>query len=136
MISLQSIAQPPPYQNAAGIRAGYSNGLSYKRFLDTQQAIDVYALYHPDGFQLAAYYEYQVSPHFRNRLQYYAGAGAFSGNWASEYSVGPSLIAGGEFIFREIPLIIGIQWKPMVNAWKQFDVAWYDFGMTVLIVIN
>jgi len=128
--------QPYPYKQAVGARAGYSSGINYKRFVPYGAVTDFYALYHPDGFQVSGFFSYQFSPHFKNRLQYYAGAGAFGGNWENELSAGPSILLGAEFIFREVPLALGLQWKPMLNAWKVFDYAWYDFGLSILVTLD
>ncbi len=67
-----------PYMHSAGIRAGYSSGISYKGFrLHRMSAFEVDFLYNKHGFNLGALYEYHLEPFKKNtRTFIYLGAGA------------------------------------------------------------
>ncbi len=125
-----------PYNNAVGVRAGFSTGLIYRHFLDDEQAIEALAMYNKFGFQATGLYEFQFNPYPKQRLQYMTGAGIFSGNWDSEFSAGATLMAGAEYIFRDVPLSIGLDWKPMMNFYRNFGYTLLDFGLTVRVVLN
>ncbi len=128
-------AMSQPYDHSAGVRAGFSSGLAYKRFIDRNMNIDVQALYNREGFQLTALYEYQFSPYSKKRLYYYAGIGPHGGNWGNELAVGAAVLAGTEFVFRKAPVIVGLEWKPMVNFYKVFDHVLYDVALTARVVL-
>lgn len=125
-----------PYENAAGIKAGYSTGIVFKHFANRDFALEAQALYNTHGFQITALYEYQFTPHPKERLQYFVGAGALGGNWDDEFSAGVAAILGTEFIFRKAPLILGLEWKPMLSIYKPLDIAIPDIGLTAKVILN
>jgi len=135
-ILLFATLQSQPYENAVGIKAGYSTGIAFKHFVDRDFALEAQALYNARGFQVTALYEYQFTPHPKERLQYFFGGGLFGGNWDAEFSAGASLILGSEFIFRKAPLILGLEWKPMLSIYKPFDLAIPDIGITAKVILN
>lgn len=131
-----SIIAQPTYNNAVGVKAGFSSGLLFKHFVQRNNAIDVQALYNQFGFQISSLYDYQFSPYGKERLQYYAGIGPYAGNWSGDFSIGAAALLGSEFIFHNAPVILGLEWKPMLNIYKQFYFAFPDFAMTIKIVLN
>ncbi len=134
MITVGSQAQP--YRNAVGVKAGFSSGVVFKHFTDKRIALEGQALYNPFGFQFTALYEYQFTPYAKERLYYYAGGGLHSGNWSDEFAVGAALLIGSEFAFRKAPLIIGLEWKPMINFFRIFDYGPADLALTVKVDLN
>jgi len=129
-------ADGQPYTNGVGIRAGYSSGVVFRHFTDKEIALEGQALYNPFGFQITGLFEYQFSPYAKERLYYYAGAGLHSGNWSDEFSVGAAVIAGTEFVFRKAPLVIGLEWKPMINFYRVFDFGPADLAITAKVSLN
>lgn len=136
-----SIAQP--YENAVGVRAGYSSGLLIKHFIDNDFALEGQALYNKFGFQFSALYEYQFTPYSKERLQFVFGLGPYIGNWTEDteqgapvFALGAAIMAGGEYIFRKAPVIIGLEWKPMMNVYKQFNYIIPDVGLTFKVILN
>lgn len=125
-----------PYENAVGIRAGYSSGLHFKHITDDDLVIEGSALYNRHGFQFNGLLAYQLSPYDKKKLYYYAGGGVFAGNWDEETSIGAALAVGSEYVFRQVPLTIGLEWKPMLSAYRSFAYAIPDIGITVRFVIN
>jgi hypothetical protein len=125
-----------PYNNGAGFKAGYSSGLTYKYFIDKTSALEAQALYNKHGFQLTAFYKFQFTPYARKRLFYYFGIGPYGGEWNGEFALGAAALAGSEFVFRKAPLILGIEWKPMINIYKIFDTAIPDLSITAKVVLN
>ena len=114
------VASAQPYENAVGIRAGYSSGLNYKHITNDDLVIEAKGLYNRHGFQFTGLLAYQFSPYDKKRLFYYAGGGIFGGNWEEEAAVGAALVIGSEYVFRDVPLAIGLEWKPMLNIFKTY----------------
>ena len=131
-----SVLYGQPYDLGIGIRAGYSNGLSLKYFTDHDRCAELLTAYNRHGFQATLQYQYEFSPYAKERLYYYAGGGIHLGNWENEPAAGVAVSVGAEFVFREVPLAMGVEWKPMLNAIRVFDHALADFGLTVRFLIQ
>jgi len=131
--ALQAELQAQPYMHSAGIRAGYSSGITYKGFrLHRMSAFEVDFLYNKHGFNLGALYEYHLEPfHKSTRTFIYFGGGVFGGDWDEEFSLGVSAVAGIEYTFRDIPLNFSFDWKPMLNIYAVLEPDWLDFGLSI-----
>jgi hypothetical protein len=135
LVLCAGISYAQPYDYSFGVRAGYSSGLNLKIFMDDDFAIDAQGLYNNTGFQLNLLYEYQFSPYPKERLQYYFGTGPHVGNWDGEFALGVALMFACEYIFRKAPVTIGLEWKPMMNLYKQFDYVIPDIGLTFRLIL-
>jgi len=124
------------YDLAAGVRAGYSSGLIIKKFIDRDFALEAQGVYNQHGFQFNLLYMYQMNPYPKERLQYYTGLGAYGGNWEDNTAVGIAAVAGAEYIFRGAPVIMGLEWKPFINVYKEFGYAIPDIALRILVKIN
>jgi len=129
----QAELQAQPYMHAAGIRAGYSSGISYKGFrLHRMSAFEADILYNRHGFNLTALYEYHLEPFKKStRTFVYLGGGAFGGDWDEEFSIGVAAVAGIEYTLRDLPLNFSLDWKPMLNIYAVFEPDWIDFGLSI-----
>jgi len=122
-----------PYMHSAGIRAGYSSGISYKGFrLHRMSGYEADILYNRHGFNITALYEYHLEPFKKNtRTFIYLGGGAFGGNWDEAFSMGVAAVAGIEYTLRDLPLNFSLDWKPMLNIYAVFEPDWLDFGLSI-----
>jgi hypothetical protein len=121
-----------PYNHAAGIRAGYSSGLSYKGFrLHRMWAIEADLLYNRNGLNITALYEYHLEPFGNKQTLLFLGGGAFGGDWKEEFSVGVTAVAGIEYTIRDLPLNFSLDWKPMLNVYALFEPDLLDFGLSI-----
>jgi len=122
-----------PYMHSAGIRAGYSSGLSYKGFrLHRMSAFELDFLYNKHGFNLGALYEYHLEPFRKStRTFVYFGGGVFGGDWDEEFSMGVAAVAGIEYTIRDLPLNFSFDWKPMFNIYAVTEPDWLDFGLSI-----
>lgn len=121
-----------PYEHSVGIRAGYSSGISYKGFFRHKMtAIEASVLYNRHGFSLNGLYEYHLEPFRNKRLLVYMGGGVFGGNWDEEFSLGIAGVAGLEYTLRDLPLNFSVDWKPMLNLYRNFDYDLVDFGVSI-----
>ena len=124
--------QAQPYGHSVGIRAGYSSGISYKGFFRHQMtAVEGDILYNRHGFNLSGLYEVHLEPFRNEHILVYLGGGAFGGNWDEEFSIGILGIAGVEYYLRDTPLIFGLDWRPMLNIYRNFAYDFLDFGLCI-----
>jgi hypothetical protein len=121
-----------PYGHTVGIRAGYSSGISYKGFrLHRMGAIEGNILYNRHGFNLSALYEQHWEPFRDEKFLLYLGGGPFGGDWDEEFSMGLVAVAGIEYTIRDVPLNIGLDWRPMLNVYRIFAADFLDFGVCI-----
>lgn len=121
-----------PYEHSGGIRAGYSSGLSYKGFFRYQMAaIEADILYNRHGFNLTGIYAYHMEPFRNDRWIVFVGGGAFGGEWDGEFSLGLTVAGGIEYVIRDLPLNISLDWKPMLNLYKVTEADFLDFGLSI-----
>ena len=134
MLSLTAFPElkAQPYNHSAGIRAGYSSGLSYKGFrLHRMWAIEGDLLYNRNGLNITALYEYHLEPFSNKRALVYLGGGFFGGDWKDEFSIGVAAVAGMEYTLRDLPLNFSLDWKPMLNVYALFEPDLLDFGISI-----
>jgi hypothetical protein len=121
-----------PYEHSAGIRAGYSSGISYKGFFRHQMAaLEADFLYNNHGFNLTALFEHHIEVFRNERSMVYMGGGAFGGSWDAEFSIGVAAVGGIEYTLRDIPLNFSLDWKPMLNIFADFEFDFLDFGISI-----
>lgn len=136
MLLFQGTVAAQPYKNAVGVRAGFSSGVTFRHFNDREIFLEGFALYNRHGFQFTAMYGYQFTPYAKKRLYYYGSAGLHAGNWDEEFSMGAAVAVGSEFAFRKAPVIIGLEWKPMISFYRVFDTGLPDLGVTLRVSLD
>lgn len=121
-----------PYEHSLGIRAGYSSGITYKGFFrHSLNAVQVDALYNRHGLNLSVLYQVHIEPLKSKQWLLFAGGGPFGGNWENELSLGIAVVGGIEYTLRDLPLSFSIDWKPMMNAYRLFEIDFLDFGVSI-----
>lgn len=126
------------YNTGIGFRGGLYNGLTIKHFIGSTKAIEGIISSRWEGFELTGLYEYQNHFAGAERLNYYIGFGGHIGFWngdntnwgtsGTDYTVvGLDGILGLEYNFVEIPINIGIDWKPEINLFG-YTGMWADGG--------
>jgi len=115
------------YFNAIGLRVGLSQGISYKRFLSRTNAFEGLMTLRWGGVNLTGLYEWYMPALNVKQLYFYYGAGAHVGFWESgsanpwfsgstSYTViGIDAIAGLEYVLKEMPFNVSLDWKPAFN---------------------
>jgi len=130
LLSATGLAQP--YEHAGGVRAGYTSGLSYKGFfLHSMNAMELDLGYNRHGLSIAGQYEIHMEPFRSSRWLPYFGGGVFGGEWDEDFSMGLVAVGGIEYTLRKTPLNFGLDWRPMLNAYKNFGYDLLDFGLTI-----
>jgi hypothetical protein len=129
---LPLMLQAQPYAHAGGVRAGYSSGLTYKGFfLHRMTAIEADGYYNQHGLNLAALYEMHAEPFRSSRWLGWFGGGIYGGKWDGELSTGVCAIGGIEYTLRKVPLNFGLDWRPMLNIYRELTYDLLDFGVTI-----
>lgn len=132
ILLLSATCQAQTYDHAGGVRAGYTSGLSYKGFfLHSMNAMELDLGYNRHGLSIAGLYEIHIDPFRSKRWLAYFGGGVFGGKWDEDFSMGLVAVVGIEYTLRKTPLNFGLDWRPMLNAYKNFGYDLLDFGLTI-----
>jgi hypothetical protein len=124
------------YKTAIGGRIGFFNGFTIKHFIQNDKALEGLLSFRWNGFVITGLYEYQKPLKGVNNLDWFVGIGGHAGFWdgghyywrdkRDSYSViGMDLIGGLEYTFDEVPINIGLDWKPAFNFIGD-DHVWFD----------
>ena len=125
-ISIVAFVSAQEYHTGIGIRAGFSSGLTIKHFKNRKVALEGLLTTRRQGFDITGLYEVHNKAFDTDHLNWYYGGGVhigfYNGNYVSwgnsgtTYTVvGLDGILGLEYTFDEIPINLGIDWKPALN---------------------
>jgi len=151
MISLQVFSQD--YRYSAGLRGGYTSGITFQAYLDDQNAFQAMLSWRDGGMQFTALYE-KYHPIFVDRSDHfflYYGVGGHLGYTKgykryyydnSYYTYYESIarpvfgvdgIVGVEFRLYTVPLSFGLDYKPFAEFFGEsvFRLIMYDFAFTM-----
>jgi len=126
IIFVVSFANAQDYRTGIGVRGGFSNGLTVKHFLTGKTAVEGILSTRWRGFDVTGLYEIHNQAFNTERLNWYFGFGGHVGFWNGDYAnwgepgisyiiVGIDGILGIEYNFKEVPINIGLDWKPAFN---------------------
>ncbi|MEM1408821.1 MAG: hypothetical protein AAGG59_18700 [Bacteroidota bacterium] len=135
-LSVMALGQ---YRNSSGIRLGHTSGLTYKRFLANEQAIEFIASGRNEGFQFTTLYQFHkpMNIGFDDDFYFYYGVGAhvgyerlndrllngpfnppileFQNEERSFFTMGVNTIIGIEYRWLKVPLTVGLDIKPYLD---------------------
>lgn len=143
-MSVVGLASGQEYKTGIGIRAGFSSGLTIKHFTSNKAALEGLLTTRWQGFDITGLYEIHNQAFDVHHLNWYYGGGAhlgfYNGNYvywgrsgAAYTIVGIDGILGIEYTFDEIPINIGIDWKPALNL-IGYTGIWSEGGISVRYV--
>jgi len=124
MAAMTTLSNAQEYETAAGLRGGLYNGVTIKHFLGGKSAVEGILTTRWYGFNVTGLYELHSWRAFDvDRLNWYYGAGGHLGNmdknstalFTGDLVIGVDLILGIEYTFEEIPVNLGVDWKPAFN---------------------
>ena len=139
------------YTRAVGIRGGYSSGFEYRWYQSDLESYKLLLSARNHGLQLHAlkeFHRYDLFD-FSYQIVFYYGFGIHAGyeswdhvhynsytRWYSTRSspiVGLDGLAGIEYIFDEVPISAGFEFKPFFDVFgrRNFDPGFFDFAFTV-----
>jgi hypothetical protein len=133
-------ANAQDYNTGIGLRAGLTNGLTIKHFVSQRHAVEGLFATRWRGFEITGLYEVHNTAFDVDRLNWYYGIGAHIGFWNGDYThkywgdenvnytvIGIDGIIGIEYNFKEIPINLGLDWKPAFNL-SGYTGFWGDGG--------
>jgi hypothetical protein len=138
VILMTSLLKGQDYDNGFGIRLGWTQGLTIKHFFSERTAVEGILATRWKGFDLTGLFEIHDEAFEVDRLRWYFGFGGHLGFWNGDntpwgddgenYSIiGIDGILGIEYTFLDIPINIGLDWKPMFNL-SGYSGFWADGG--------
>lgn len=83
-----------------------------------------------DGIGIDALYDFIYKPIGEEAINWYAGAGA-STYIEDEFYIGVSGEIGLEYVFKEAPIVVGIDYRPTFWLIDDTDFNWDGFGINV-----
>jgi hypothetical protein len=137
---LISVSNAQDYKTGIGFRGGLTNGLTVKHFTSEKSAFEFLLASRWRGFEITGLYEIHNQAFNTERLKWYYGFGAHVGFWNGDYThgywgdpgvsytvIGIDGILGLEYSFKEVPINLGIDWKPALNL-VGYSGFWADGG--------
>jgi hypothetical protein len=123
---IAAMASAQEYKTGIGVRAGFSSGLTIKHFLSRNAAFEGLLTTRWQGFDITGLYEIHNQAFDVKQLSWYYGGGAHLGFYNGTYVswghngtaytiLGIDGVLGLEYTFIELPINIGIDWKPALN---------------------
>ena len=137
---LVSISYAQDYNTGIGLRAGPYYGLTVKHFMGEKPAFELMLASRWSGFVITGLYEIHNIAFNTERLKWYIGFGGHIGFWNGDYTyrywgergtpytvIGIDGILGLEYSFAEVPINIGVDWKPAFD-FVGYSHFWADGG--------
>ena len=144
VVSIVALVSAQEYKTGIGLRGGFSSGLTIKHFTNPKVALEGLLTTRWQGFVITGLYEVHNQAFDVAHLKWYYGGGAHIGFYNGNYVywgtngttytiVGIDGILGIEYTFSEIPINIGIDWKPALNL-IGYSGIWSEGGISVRYV--
>lgn len=144
VVSIVALVSAQEYKTGIGLRGGFSSGLTIKHFTNRKVALEGLLTTRWQGFVITGLYEVHNQAFDVAHLNWYYGGGAHIGFYNGNYVywgtngttytiVGIDGILGIEYTFSEIPINIGIDWKPALNL-IGYSGIWSEGGISVRYV--
>jgi hypothetical protein len=130
------------YHTGLGLRASVSPGISIKHFFTTNMAGEGILTVRWGGFNATGLAEWHFPVFDTEGFYFYYGGGAHLGVWDSgrdyysnttygtNFFLGVDGIIGLEYAFLDIPLSIGLDWKPGMNIIADFGFFFDDLALS------
>jgi hypothetical protein len=135
-----SISVAQDYKTGIGLRGGFESGLTIKHFVSSKTALEGIFSSRWRGLMITGLFEVHNQIPNAERLKWFFGFGAHIGFWNGDYTYekwgvqgqnytvfGLDGILGMEYSFVEVPINIGIDWKPTFN-FGDYSGFWADGG--------
>ena len=144
ILSFVGLISAQEYKTGIGLRAGFSSGLTVKHFNNSKVALEGLFTTRWQGFVVTGLYEVHNRAFDVDRLKWFYGGGAHLGFYNGDYVywgrngsaytvVGIDGILGLEYTFSEVPINLGIDWKPSFNL-IGYSGFWSEGGFSVRYV--
>jgi hypothetical protein len=143
LIFLLSAVNAQDYHTGLGLRASVSPGISVKHFFTTNMAGEGILTVRWGGFNATGLAEWHLPVFDTEGFYFFYGGGAHLGVWDSgrdyygstkdgtNLFLGVDGIIGLEYTFLDIPLSIGLDWKPGMNIISDFGFFFDDLAISL-----
>ncbi len=128
MFAFITLSQAQDYKSAIGGKTGYGLIATYKTFLNTSSAIDVFGGIRWGGFVAGAYYLKHHPVESIDHLKWYWGVGGSFTTWDygyvgydNYYELGVSGVLGLDYAFDDLPLNLSVDWAPTLVLLDSYD---------------
>lgn len=153
IVSVQSL-KCQDYDFAAGARIGLSYGINGKYFLrsnravQSRSALEAIGSFRYKGMMVSMLYEYHFEVFDTEGMYLYCGGGIHSGilnsdevPWETDrtgknFYSGFDGIIGLEYVFADVPLSVGLDWKPGFNFISDFNLIIDDIALSVRLTFD
>ncbi len=145
------------YERAAGVRLGHTSGISYKKFIVDNEAVEMIISGRKSGTQFTALYEFHKPMEVafeEDNFHFYYGIGAHLGferfndlnkvlvnddpvefefEDKSYFTMGLDIIAGVEYRYLSVPMTIAFEVKPYFNfiGMRYTNSKFWDAGFSI-----
>lgn len=135
--------QSQDYIRSLGFRAGLSQGVSYKQFYSTTDAIEGILSVRWRGFYVTGLWQRHAQAFDVRSLYWFYGGGAHAGFWDGGTNpwfddnravIGIDGIIGLEYVMDDIPLNIAADWKPAFNLIGYTGFWGDELGLTLRFI--
>jgi len=123
------------YSSSIGLRGGLGNGVTFKTFMSGTHAFEAIFSAFDESLYITGLLEIHNSTNV-DRLNWYWGFGAHLGLADSWVGIGADGIIGIEYSLTEIPVNLGIDWKPAFNVIGGSSFHAGSGGVSIRYIIN
>jgi hypothetical protein len=129
------------YKNAIGGRFGVANGVTFKTFLNGNDALDLILSFRSNknssSFRLTGLYEVHAPINNAAGLKWFYGGGGSIGSFKDkdtdkdDLAVSLDGVLGLDYKFNAVPINISLDWKPAINIAPETEFDAEGLGLSV-----
>jgi len=140
LIGILQWSQSQGYNSGIGGRGGVYNGVSFKHFVGSSDAIEIVGAFLYNSLFVAGMYQIHQPIADVQNLKWYYGFGAHVGFYGNRFKpdepgtrIGASGNLGLEYMFERIPVTIGLDVIPAINVISHTN-FWIGGGVAIRYV--
>ncbi len=111
-----SSAQESGYRTALGVKVWDGGGISFKHFVNGNNALELIGYFWSRGMRITGLYEIHGPISGANGLQWYIGPGAhigfYNSKWGDATYIGIDGVLGLDYKFNGAPINVSLDWQP------------------------
>lgn len=123
------------YKTALGVKVWDGGGISFKHFVNGNNALELIGYFWNQGTRITGLYEIHNRINSVSGLQWYIGPGAHIGFYNTKYGDGSFIgidgVLGLDYKFKGAPLNISLDWQPSIEFGdnRGFVGSWGGLGI-------